>query len=209
MPSFKSGNAYYNLAWPLTTDFPEDGLTIKYTIGTGTNPAMADTDGDGFSDPDEIFTYHTNPFVADMDGDGLLDAEEFIAGTDHLNPDTDGDGIPDGWEVHNGINPLLDDAMLDPDRDGLVNLLEYENGTNPLSEDSDGDMLVDLREVATYTTGVTNVPWFVFQPIKTVVPDTEKDRALFDCVMPFTNRLAGSRIELALADINGAVIIFL
>lgn len=205
VPSCKTGEEYYNLTWPLSPQFPEDGLTIKYSIGTGTNPTLADTDGDGFSDPDEIFTYHTNPFVADMDGDGLLDAEEFIAGTDHLNPDTDGDGIPDGWEVHNGINPLLDDAMLDPDRDGLVNLLEYENGTNPLSEDSDGDMLVDLREVATYTTGVTNVPWFVFQPIKTVVPDTEKDRALFDCVMPFTNRLAGSRIELALADINGAV----
>ena len=205
IPSCRPGEAHYNLTWPITSQFPEDGLTIKYSIGTGTNPAMADTDGDGFSDPEEIFTYHTNPFVADMDGDGLLDAEEFVAGTDHLNPDTDGDGIPDGWEVHNGTNPLLDDAMLDPDWDGLVNLLEYDYGTCPLSEDSDGDMLVDLREVATYTAGITNIPWFVFQPIKTVTPGTEQDRALFDCAMPFTNRLAGSRIELALADINGAV----
>ena len=205
IPSCKPGEEHYNLTWPLTSQFPEDGLTIKYSIGTGTNPAMADTDGDGFSDPEEIYTYHTNPFVADMDGDGLLDADEFMAGTDCRNPDTDGDGIPDGWEVHNGTNPLLDDAMLDPDWDGLANLLEYEYGTNPLSEDSDGDMLVDLREVATYTAGITNVPWFVFQPIKTITPDAEQDGALYDCVMPFTNRLAGSRIELALADINGAV----
>ena len=205
IPSCKPGEEHYNLTWPLTSQFPEDGLTIKYSIGTGTNPAMADTDGDGFSDPEEIYTYHTNPFVADMDGDGLLDADEFMVGTDCRNPDTDGDGIPDGWEVHNGTNPLLDDAMLDPDWDGLANLLEYEYGTNPLSEDSDGDMLVDLREVATYTAGITDVPWFAFQPIKTITSDTEQDGALYDCVMPFTNRLAGSRIELALADINGAV----
>ena len=71
MPSFKSGNACYNLTWPLTAGFPEDGLTIKYTIGAGSDPASPDTDGDGLSDSDEVLACRTNPLVADTDGDGL------------------------------------------------------------------------------------------------------------------------------------------
>ena len=45
--------------------------------------------------------------IADSDGDGLTDAEEeWVWHTDPNNRDSDGDGIPDGWEVANGFSPL-------------------------------------------------------------------------------------------------------
>ena len=134
MPSFKSGNAYYNLTWPLTADFPEDGLTLKYTIGTGLDPASSDTDLDGLSDSDEV-TAGTDPFVTDSDGDGMND----------------------GWEnQHDGFDPTVDNSTdtnpnndfdADPDGDGLTNGEESEAGTNPGEPDTDGDGLNDGVEV--------------------------------------------------------------
>lgn len=63
-------------------------------------PNPQDTDGDGLTDGDEFFSYHTNPLKVDSDTDGLSDGVEVL--TSHSNPllpDTDGDGLPDGVEV--------------------------------------------------------------------------------------------------------------
>ncbi len=196
---------YCNVSWGKYDGCFSTPLTLKYHLGTGTLPSLADVDGDGLVDPEEVFQFHSDPFRVDSDDDGLDDGREACFGTDPNNPDTDGDGIPDAWEVDNGTNPIGNDALHDPDWDGLANIWEYKNGTDPLNEDTDGDRLGDLREVASFDAGITNVPWFSFQPIKTVVPDEEIDYGLFDCAMPFTNFLGGSRIELALADVNGAV----
>jgi len=57
--------------------------------------------------------------------------------------DWDGDGMPDDWEISHGLDPLVNDAMLDPDGDGLTNLEEYKRGTDPLNPDSDGDGILD------------------------------------------------------------------
>lgn len=66
----------------------------------------------------------------DVDGDGLGNTNEWMVGTDSLNPDSDADGIPDGWELANGLNPLLNsDAYLDGDNDGMLNIQEYIAGT--------------------------------------------------------------------------------
>ena len=146
MRSWKPGEQFYNLSWPLTAEFPQDGLTIKYSIGTGTDPSRPDTDFDGLLDAEEILSANTNPFVADMDGDGLFDGEEVVLGTDPMNTDTDGDGMPDGWEVPNGLDPLTDDTADDLDGDGLANLREYVLGTSPMSVDSDGDGIPDRTE---------------------------------------------------------------
>ena len=147
MRSWKPGEQFYNLSWPLTAEFPQDGLTIKYSIGTGTDPSRPDTDFDGLLDAEEILSANTNPFVADMDGDGLFDGEEVVLGTDPMNTDTDGDGMPDGWEVPNGLDPLTDDTADDLDGDGLANLREYVLGTSPMSVDSDGDGIPDRTEI--------------------------------------------------------------
>ena len=48
-----------------------------------------------------------------------------------LDEDTDGDGMPDGWEVANNLDPLVDDAQADADGDGYSNLEEYQRRTDP------------------------------------------------------------------------------
>lgn len=66
------------------------------------------------------------PSPTDTDGDALSDHDEqFIWGTDPLNPDTDSDGMWDGWEVSHGLNPRANDANEDRDLDGVTNLQEY------------------------------------------------------------------------------------
>jgi len=45
-----------------------------------------DTDKDGLSDYEEIYTYGTSAFLADSDGDGYSDKEEIEAGSNPLNP---------------------------------------------------------------------------------------------------------------------------
>lgn len=47
------------------------------------------------------------------------------------NADSDKDGMPDGWEARHGLNPYIDDSMLDADRDGATNMAEYRKGTVP------------------------------------------------------------------------------
>lgn len=41
-----------------------------------------DTDGDGLSDYDEIYVYHTSPYLEDSDSDGISDKKEVDQGTD-------------------------------------------------------------------------------------------------------------------------------
>jgi hypothetical protein len=45
--------------------------------------------------------------------------------------DKDGDGMPDDWEVHFGLNPLVDDADGDLDGDGIANRDEFRAGLEP------------------------------------------------------------------------------
>ncbi len=108
------------------TDSDGDGLPDAVEPFFGTDPAVADTDGNGVLDGDEDFDNDglsnaaelaagTDPFTADTDGDGLLDGAELQAGTDPLNPDTDGDGFSDGAEVAAGSNPLVAASLpIDP-----------------------------------------------------------------------------------------------
>lgn len=77
----------------LPGDDDRDGLTNAEEAKLGTNPEVADTDGDGLSDYEEVKIYHTDP----------------------LKADTDGDGYKDGDEVKNGYNPLGSGKLLDID----------------------------------------------------------------------------------------------
>ena len=83
-------------------------LTYLQAYVFGLDPTAMDSDGDGVSDFDEIFSYGTNP----------------------LKADTDGDGIPDGWEIAHHLNPLLNDsAQIGPA--GVSNWQIYQYDINP------------------------------------------------------------------------------
>jgi len=119
--------------------------------GTDTDPAKADTDGDGISDMVEMLfsTVNLDPLrmdipdacveltrpYGDKDADGLNDCEEKILGTDPSLFDTDKDGYPDRLEFLYGTNYLESDNLKDLDRDGLNNGSELEMHLDPWADD--------------------------------------------------------------------------
>ncbi len=60
----------------------EDGSSLQFLFGLGTDPARADSDDDG-----------------------LLDSFELANGMDPNRADMDSDGIPDGWELDHDLDP--------------------------------------------------------------------------------------------------------
>src|SRR6185369_9344958 len=115
------------------------------------NPNVADAsndcDGDGLTNLQE-FQRGTNPVIADTDGDGLSDGAEVnrtVGGNpaplNPLNPDTDGDGLKDGVETLTGVYVSQSDTGTDPlrydtDADGFSDLHEIVRGTDPNSNAS-------------------------------------------------------------------------
>ena len=154
----------------LDIDDDDDGLDTSTELLLGTNPLLADTDGDGIPDNLEIGELINQPLDkdsdgtidalddtdnTDTDGDGLSDELEAKLGTNPKNSDSDGDGIEDNEEIgadnskpldtdENGVINALD---TDDDGDGLLTQFESTIGTNPLSKDSDDDSIEDAKEV--------------------------------------------------------------
>jgi len=121
---------------------------------------LLDTDRDGLSDEVEA-SLGTDPNNSDSDGDGFSDGEE-VNGTygwvtDPLSSDTDGDGISDPDEWNFGLNPTdPNDGSADQDGDSLTNSEEIALGTDFSLHDSDGDGLNDGEEVNVYGTDPLN-----------------------------------------------------
>lgn len=93
-------------------DSDGDGLPDAWeTQVFQTDPLKADTDGDTFSDKQEILNGFDplkkgKPLAEhDADGDTLSDRLELLFGTDPLNADTDGDSFPDGQEISMAYSP--------------------------------------------------------------------------------------------------------
>lgn len=102
-------------------DADRDGIPDQDELNVyQTNPQSADTDGDGYSDRQELVTGYSphNPKAVklidnDQDHDGLSDALELRFATKLLQADTDGDGVSDGAEI---------DRTTDPKQPGAVKL---------------------------------------------------------------------------------------
>ena len=150
------------------TDDDGDGLSDDAELNVhGTNPLLADTDGDSMEDGQEleeglnplddsdcpswicgsskVYLYKIAAERADSDRDGLTNKVEESLGTDSNNPDSDGDGLTDGDEV-NTYN--TDPIVADTDGDGLSDGAEVNTyGTLPLVSDTDGDSVDDGEEI--------------------------------------------------------------
>jgi lysophospholipase L1-like esterase len=87
-------------------DDDEDGLLNSLEAQLGTDPLLADTDGDGLVDgSDGVVPIGIIPGGVDTNGDGFVDGEQVFA-TDPLLADSDGDRLDDGLEVANTSDPL-------------------------------------------------------------------------------------------------------
>lgn len=83
----------------------------------------------------------TNPYLADTDGDGLPDWWEWQQRTALPGLGTGGQ-----CTAAEGPSPTRADATEDPDRDGLDNAHEFEAGTQALCADSDAGGIRDGQE---------------------------------------------------------------
>ena len=139
-------NGWFALAWESCSDHlytveiaAELGWpTVWETVATlpGDDGATTWTDTNAAAFPHRFYRVRRLDNF-DADGDGLNTLQEFLWGTDPLNPDTDGDGMPDGWEVRYGLDPTDSaDASADADGDGVSNLDEYRGGTDPTDNTS-------------------------------------------------------------------------
>ncbi|MDN3487185.1 thrombospondin type 3 repeat-containing protein [Pseudoalteromonas sp. APC 3224] len=125
-------------------DLDSDGLTNLEEFQLGTQSNLADTDGDGVSDYQEVKIAGTSALRIDTDNDGLTDFQELsIFQTDALSKDTDGDGFLDGDEVKDGYDPKDKDVHpphVDLDNDGVAD--KNDNcpalpNTNQINTDGD------------------------------------------------------------------------
>lgn len=110
-----------------------DGEEIAADWLDGSVTVISDDDEDGLADEWEV-DYFGNLNKGpndDPDNDGLNNLGEYNAGSDPTSRHTDSDSMPDGWEVINHLNPLVNDASQDPDEDGYSNIIEYLKGTDP------------------------------------------------------------------------------
>lgn len=109
------------------TDFDQDGLVDSLEAKLKTDPALADTDGDGLSDGLEVGSNPQQP--RDSDQNSIIDA---------LDWDDDGDQIPTALESKQDTDQdgLADYLDTDSDNDGQADT--QEAGLAGLDSDQDG-----------------------------------------------------------------------
>ena len=152
-------------------DSDDDTLSDKEEFILGTNPLLADTDGDGISDLNEVtivnnpngtrtITLLYNPLDADMDNDKRSEGAELntpilvsVFGTtpyevfsDPKKADADNDTLVDGDELFRGTDPTLFDT--DGDNPGIGDAREIVLGTNPLRKDQKVTVVVSQLQLS-------------------------------------------------------------
>lgn len=111
---------------------------LLFASGVKAN-GLPDADRDGVPDKDEQEVYYTDMYQADTDGDGYSDFEEINRGFSPHNPepiklidsDLDNDGLSDAWEIKFKTNPIIADT----DGDGFKDGEEADYGFDPARGD--------------------------------------------------------------------------
>jgi len=134
----ETGEAYRNVWKTLFV-----GLLVLCVAVVGIDTVAVSADRDGLSTFEEVVETGTDPLVADTDGDGLRDGREARLGIDPRRSDTDGDGLGDERELELRTDP----AEADTDDDGLSDRREVTGETSATDPDTDGDRLKDGWEV--------------------------------------------------------------
>jgi len=177
-----------------------DGLTNVEEYQFGTNPLIADSDGDTVIDGDEVNIWSSNPLQKDSDGDEITDGEEiaylqslvltvFDQYSDYdsdnrsgiMDNDSDNDGLLDGTEkalsdliTGKYEGRLVNATDSDTDNDGLNDGKEVlETQTDPTLSDSDADSLTDFEEVNGLVIIWQSIPIMVFPDPND--PDSDDD----------------------------------
>ena len=109
--------------------FDNDGLTNLEEYNGGTDPNLADTDGDLLNDGAEV-NGTSNPYQPGH-VPGEVPAGAPGEGTDPLVKDSDGDGLEDFVEVDSANGSVTNPNSEDTDGDSFADVFEIEFGTAP------------------------------------------------------------------------------
>ncbi|MEI6287967.1 MAG: hypothetical protein WCP18_00050 [bacterium] len=176
---------YYQLSLAVTSPFNSfmqatsiASSSFVATDNNGSNSAIKDqflsmaelkskdTDGDGLSDYDELYKYHTSQFLEDTDGDGIFDGQEIKDGTDPRCPT--GQMCDHSLEValapptfDTSVMSLPDQTAV-PDASTTLNIIKQlllDNGVPPdqIYQFSDADLLVMYQQVGSEQTSLSSV----------------------------------------------------
>ena len=129
-----------------------------------------DRDGDGVNDDEDAFPDDVNEWL-DTDTDGI---------GNNADTDDDGDGMPDDWEIRNDLNPLVNDADLDPDEDKKTNYQEYLDGSNPQASCNIPIAAIQLLLLDDETrSSSSEKPTFVPYTLNPVITDTHVVKVVY------------------------------
>lgn len=152
-----------------SSDALDDDFMLTSTIETVAD--MTDTDGDGMSDRFEV-VFGLNPAVddsgGDADGDGATNVDEYLEGTSPELADTDGDGVSDGEEIMAGTDPLFDDiapevtAPPDVEINATGTLTEVALGAATAMDLRDGALDAVANRTGPFAPGRHVITWSAF-----------------------------------------------